>query len=93
MKWYTDEYGRAPFALTFDDVLIRPAYSELNSRQDPEYLDRYFGVLLAPIMAANMKTIATAAMANALWGLGIPVPSHRFQTIGEQMAFHRLTRK
>lgn len=78
---------------TYDDILIRPSYSELNSRQDCNYWNCQVidteSRLLSPIIAANMKTIATQEMAHVLGELQVTVPSHRFQSIDEQVAFHK----
>ncbi len=87
MQWHDNGLP----GLTFDDVLIRPAYSELNSRQDPDYFTDLLTILVAPIMVANMKTIATVEMAKTVWPLGLPVPSHRFQTPQEQLVYHMST--
>jgi IMP dehydrogenase len=42
-------------------------------------------------MIANMATLATAEMSEALSPLGIIVPSHRFQSPEKQIEFHELT--
>jgi hypothetical protein len=88
MRWHDDGLP----GLTYDDVLIRPAYSGLDSRKDCSYNAEVFRFeQLAPIMAANMMTIATIEMGDALWPLNIVVPSHRFQTPEQQFRFHRDT--
>lgn len=75
--------------LTFDDVLIVPAKSEVKSRRDPQLtsrLTRNFKIE-TPIISANMDTITESEMAiamNALGGVGI---LHRFVTIPEQIEF------
>jgi IMP dehydrogenase len=88
MKFYNNEE-----AYSFNDVLIRPAYSELNSRQDVNYklkigpshnLEKWE---VSPIIIANMKTTSTIEMGNTLTELGIIVPSHRFQSINDQCTF------
>ena len=73
--------------LTFDDVLIVPARSDVRSRRDPS-LKSYVTKRLqieSPIISANMDTVTEADMAiamNQLGGLGI---LHRFMSIDEQI--------
>ncbi len=75
--------------LTFDDVLIVPAKSEVRSRRDPQLtsqLTRKISIE-TPIIAANMDTVTEAEMAiamNKLGGVGI---LHRFVSIDEQVVF------
>lgn len=73
--------------LTFDDVLIVPAKSDVRSRKDPS-----LGTQLTknkwmemPIISANMDTVTESPMAiamNQLGGVGI---LHRFMTIEDQV--------
>jgi len=67
--------------LTFDDVLIVPAYSDIASRQDIDTSVSFLGIdLSVPIISANMDFVTGASMANAIYsngGLGI---LHRFYT-------------
>jgi IMP dehydrogenase len=83
MEWYEAE------GLTFDDVLIRPGYSELNSRLEPDLsidliiTDRKFKVM--PIICANMSTLATTEMIGTLGKIGIIVPAHRNQSIDDEI--------
>lgn len=73
--------------LTFDDVLIVPAKSEVRSRRIPElhtHLTKKI-TLNIPIVSSNMDTITEHAMALAMHtqgGLGI---LHRFMTMEEQV--------
>lgn len=64
--------------LTFDDVLIRPGYSDMKSRLDPETRVEFFGYKVEPIIVANMVNIATVQMAKSLAPLDFVVPLHRF---------------
>lgn len=72
--------------LTFDDVLIVPARSDVRSRRDPSLktqLTKKVSIEM-PIVSANMDTITEFDMAlalNQLGGLGI---LHRFISIEEQ---------
>jgi len=71
-------------ALTFDDVLLVPAYNHYDSRQDVDVsmTDRTGKLSLKlPVMTANMDTVTESAMANfiaAKGGIGV---LHRFMSI------------
>lgn len=72
--------------LTFDDVLLTPARSDIRSRRDPQLTSKLTKniSLETPIISANMDTITEYDMAfamNQLGGLGI---LHRFITTEEQ---------
>ncbi len=73
--------------LTFDDVLLMPRHSEMNSRRSPNLeskVTKNFS-LKTPIISANMDTVTGSAMAikmAELGGLGI---LHRFMTPEEQV--------
>ncbi|HEY1079191.1 MAG TPA: IMP dehydrogenase [Bdellovibrio sp.] len=72
--------------LTFDDVLLTPARSDIRSRRDPQLTSKLTKKisLETPIISANMDTITEYDMAfamNQLGGLGI---LHRFITTEEQ---------
>jgi IMP dehydrogenase len=75
--------------LTFDDVLLVPAKSDLRSRRDPSLksqLTKNISIEM-PIISANMDTVTEAEMAiamNQLGGIGI---LHRFVDIEEQVRF------
>ena len=59
------ERGRG---LTFDDVLIVPAKSDVRSRRDPQLTTQLTKKIQieTPIVSANMDTITRAAMAVVL---------------------------
>jgi IMP dehydrogenase len=65
--------------LTFDDVLLVPQYSEINSRETIDLSQDFLGFKLdIPILSANMDLVTGAKMAIAMrksGGLGI---LHRF---------------
>lgn len=65
--------------LTFDDVLIKPRFSDINSRKDVN-LTSPLGYRL-PIVSANMDTITEAEMACAMIKLGGQGCLHRFWSI------------
>lgn len=64
---------------TFDDVLIEPGYSDIESRESVSTDADFLGLKLhVPIISANMDFVTGSRMANAMWaagGLGI---IHRF---------------
>lgn len=73
-------------ALTYDDVLLVPQYSDVESRRTlstKSWLTRKIA-LQAPIVSANMDVVTESEMAIAMareGGIGI---IHRFMTIAEQ---------
>lgn len=75
--------------LTFDDVLIVPAKSEVRSRRDPQLTSKLTKKhsIETPIISANMDTITETEMAVAMHGLGGLGILHRFVTIEEQVQF------
>ena len=74
--------------LTFDDVLIVPAKSEVRSRRDPVLTTKLTkGTLFeTPIISANMDTVTEAEMAIAMDQLGGFGILHRFMSVEEQVA-------
>lgn len=82
MKLRTDK------GLTFDDVLLIPAKSDINSRSDVDVSSKLTNTiqLNIPIISANMDTVTEEAMAIAMaenGGLGV---IHRFMTIENQVS-------
>ena len=66
-------------ALTFDDVLIVPQYSEVLSRFDPDTKSELLEIDI-PIISANMDSVTGPRMAVAMekaGGLGV---LHRFSS-------------
>jgi len=80
--------------LDFDDVLIRPKRSTLNSRSEVDiyrefkfkYSHRIFHTV--PIMVANMDTVGTFAMAKSLCSQGAITCLHKHYKINEYVAFY-----
>lgn len=73
--------------LTFDDVLLVPAKSDVRSRRDPALTTRLTKntEIQIPIISANMDTVTESDMAICmaqLGGLGI---LHRFMSIEDQV--------
>jgi len=74
-------------ALSYDDVLLKPQYSEVMSRADVNLKTKLTKniYLNIPIVSANMDTVTEARMAIEMaraGGIGI---IHRFMTIEEQV--------
>ena len=73
-------------ALTYDDVLLVPQYSDIRSRKEVKIdnsLDKRTHLGL-PIISSPMDTVTESDMSNAMCdagGLGI---IHRYNTIKEQ---------
>jgi|NOAtaT_7_FD_contig_31_8601821_length_570_multi_3_in_0_out_0_2 IMP dehydrogenase len=75
-----------PIGLTFDDVLLVPQYSEIDSRQQCDVRSRFSKnvPLKIPIVSSPMDTVTEDQMAREMamqGGIGI---IHRFCTIKEQ---------
>ena len=74
------------YALTYDDVLLIPAYNAYDSRGDEAInigmVDKTGKLSLTlPIMSANMDTITESNMANFMGGKGGIGVMHRFMDI------------
>lgn len=68
------------YFVTFDDVLIEPRFSLIDSRKSVDISTKCLGLKL-PVISANMETITERSMANTMianGGLGI---LHRFMPI------------
>lgn len=79
------KFSELPIALSFDDVLLVPQYSEVSSRSDVNLTTRISDKveLTIPLISANVDTITGVEMAIAmgkLGGLGI-LP--RFEPVEE----------
>ena len=74
-------------ALTFDDVLLVPKKSIINSRKDISLKTRLSKniFLNIPIISSNMDTVTESAMAIALAKIGGIGVIHRFLTIEQQV--------
>ena len=73
-------------ALSFDDVLLVPRYSEVRSRSDID-LSLEIGTdepMRLPVFAAPMDTIMNAKMARVLFEAGARGVMHRYCSIEEQ---------
>ena len=73
-------------ALTYDDVLLVPRYSQIRSRKEIQIsnnLDDSIELKL-PIIASPMDTISGFEMASLLSKLGALAIIHRYMTVAEQ---------
>lgn len=74
-------------ALTFDDILIVPQFSEIRSRSEIDMSVNLskglnFGI---PVLPANMKTLVNLEVAEEFYKLGGLCLLHRFCSIEEQI--------
>lgn len=73
-------------ALSFDDVLLVPRFSEIESRSWCDTSITINGVKYStPIMSANMDTVTGIEMATALNNIGAIPAYHRFVSIDENV--------
>lgn len=74
-------------AYSFDDVLLLPYYSDLDSRSEVNLRTKLGGISLdLPILSAPMDTVTEENMASFMWesgGMGI---LHRYNTVNKQYA-------
>lgn len=71
---------------TFDDLLLRPQYSEVNSRDDVDTsVEIVPGIKLkAPIMSANMQSVNSIELAVKLYEMGGMATIDQFRSIEEE---------
>jgi IMP dehydrogenase len=74
-------------ALTFDDVLIVPKFSDVESRKDVDLSFNAHGYpyMALPILSANMDSVTTQGMANTMLAHGAQACLHRFCSIEENV--------
>ncbi len=73
--------------LTYDDVILRPQYSEIRSRNDVDIsVEIVKGITLkVPIVASSMQTVFSVELAVKLWELGGIAQLHQFQSIEKEV--------
>lgn len=79
-KFYLDDE-----ALTYDDVLLVPSYSDVRSRLDVDISTQLPPLLECPIMSAAMDTITGKNMAEAMAEVGGLGVVHRFQSVEDRI--------
>lgn len=73
-------------SFTFDDVLIKPQFSEIQSRKDVDLSTKLLGLnLRLPIFSANMDTVTGIEMAHAMNKAGGMGVLHRFWSIEDNV--------
>ena len=73
--------------LTYDDVILRPQYSDIRSRNDVDTsIELVRGITLrVPIVASSMHTVVSVELATKLWELGGIAQLHQFQSIEKEV--------
>jgi GMP reductase len=80
--------------LDFDDVLIRPKRSTLNSRSEVSLSRNFYfkysprELLCTPIMVANMDTVGTFSMARSLGIQGAITCLHKHYKVHDYVSFY-----
>ena len=78
-------------AVTYDDMLIVPQYSDITSRSEVDIGSnlghREFSL---PVIASPMDTVSEAQMSLAMNEAGALAVLHRYNTITEQQRWHKL---
>jgi len=79
--------------LTFDDVLIKPAYSDIESREEVDIRSDFLGQNILPIISANMDYVTGVKMAEAMNIAGALGIINRFEDLryqSDELNFERL---
>ena len=82
-------------ALTYDDVLLVPQYSDIESRQEVD-ISSELGeniYMKLPVISSPMDTVTGEEMASAMYDAGGLGVIHRYNTIKEQCEIVRNVRK
>ena len=75
-------------SLSFDDILLTPQYSDIESRSEVDIgIDLGRGICLdVPIISSPMDTVTETKMAIALQKIGGMGILHRYNTLQQQTA-------
>lgn len=74
-------------SLSFDDVLLKPKYSEVSSRSNVDTSVKINNFIFShPVIPANMKTVSGKDMAKLICKSGGLAILHRFMPIEEQLS-------
>ena len=73
-------------ALSFDDILLVPKYSDIDSRSEIslEQTVKHVGHISLPIISSPMDTVTESKMASAMYNHGGFGIIHRYNTIQQQ---------
>ena len=72
-------------ALTYNDVLLTPQYSDIRSRSEVDISNHLGDIKLdIPIIASPMDTISESHMGSTMWVRGGIAIVHRYNSIQEQ---------
>src|SRR5271166_1243133 len=76
-------------ALTFDDIVLIPQYSEIETRKDVDTSVKVFDklTLKTPIISANMDSVTGPDMAKAMFELGGLGILHRYASHNEVLGW------
>lgn len=80
--------GKVKKTVTFDDVLLEPQYSEIESRSDIslEHLVHKVSALQLPVVSSPMDTVTEDKMVSAMASSGGVGVIHRYNSVQEQVA-------
>jgi IMP dehydrogenase len=86
-------------ALSYDDVILIPKYSQIESRFDPDThgfiksrQGKEFASFTTPIISANMDTVTEAHMAIEIAKYGAIGSLHRFMSVEEEVRQFKLVK-
>jgi IMP dehydrogenase len=81
------KFEHAQIGLTFDDVVLVPQYSEIQSRKDPNVATKVGSINLdIPIFASPMNTVVESQMMIALSKAGGSSVLHRYMPLESQLS-------
>ena len=72
-------------ALSYDDILLVPRFSDVVSRKDVDVTSGFLAERIFPVISANMDTVTGSEMAKAMSNYGARGCLHRFQSIEDNV--------